>query len=84
MTDLEIVTLVVSRCQVEVEAVVGPIPDPGSVWGRSLMRALHDIHQEQEEEARIAATCICPDCSCQLDPLSGAGTHQTLCPRFPL
>lgn len=27
---------------------------------------------------------VCPDCKCKLDPLSGAGMHKALCPRFPL
>lgn len=51
MTDMEIVALAVARCQEEVEKVVGRIPDPGSIWGRSVMLAMKDVREARERTA---------------------------------
>lgn len=49
LNDLQIITIVVARCQVEVEAVTVIPPEAGSVWGRSVMKAMQDVKQAQEE-----------------------------------
>lgn len=46
---LQIVTLVVARCQMEVEAVTIIPPEGGSVWGRSVLKALQDVKQAEKE-----------------------------------
>lgn len=85
MTDMEIVALVVARTQEEVEKLVGPIPDPGSVWGRSVMLAMKDVREARKiKHAEAVENARCPDCKCERDLHSGAGTHKGGCSYFPL
>ena len=49
LNDLQIITLVVWRCQAEVEAVTAIPPEAGSVWGRCLLKAMQDVKQAREE-----------------------------------
>ena len=83
MTDMEIVALAVARTQEEVEKLVGPIQDPGSVWGRSVMLAMKDVREAREiKHAQAKEEARCPDCGCERDTLTRQGAHKGGCPRF--